>query len=180
METVALILSIASLVGLVAAGLLLRGFLPSYVAEKGKNAASKEDLTHLTELVERVKAQHGADMERLKAELLAEGQIAERRRKVYEETCASLSIFVQGHGATLEAKNRFHSAYAAAWLWASDDVLESLNGFIQLQVQHAAKPGFVDQALLKRAYSDILHAMRKDAGFAQTSVVATSYQFVYF
>ncbi|MEJ3621231.1 hypothetical protein [Brachymonas wangyanguii] len=44
MEMIAFVLSIVSIVGLFLAGLLLRGYLPSYVAEKGKNAASKEDL----------------------------------------------------------------------------------------------------------------------------------------
>ena len=64
MELAALVLSVLSLVGLGAAGLLLRGYLPSYVAEKGKNAASKEDLAHLTEVVEGTKALHTAEIER--------------------------------------------------------------------------------------------------------------------
>ena len=180
MEVLALLMSATSLAGLAVATLLLKSFLPSYMAEKGKNAASREDLAHLTDLVERVKAQHGADMERLKAELLTAGQVAERRRKVYEEMCASLRIFVQGHGVTAEAKNCFHSTYAAAWLWASDAVLVALNKFIALQVQRAAGPGSVDQHALTLAYTDVVLAMRKDAGFADTSISAASYQFVYF
>lgn len=180
MEMTALILSIVSLAGLFVAGLLLRGYLPSYVAEKGKNAASKEDLAHLTELVEGAKALHTSEIERLKATLLAEGQVTERRRRVYEEMCAAMRVFVSGHGATAEAKERFHSAHAAAWLWASDSVLTALNHFIELQVQHTAHPGSVDQPRMKSAFTAVVLAMRKDVGFASTAVAASDYQFVQF
>ena len=44
-------------------------FLPSYLTQKGKNLASKEDLEKLTEQVEGVKAQYSADLERLRFEL---------------------------------------------------------------------------------------------------------------
>jgi hypothetical protein len=40
---------------LVAGALLCRVFLPAYLTEKAKNLASKEDLGHLTKLVEEVK-----------------------------------------------------------------------------------------------------------------------------
>ena len=180
MEMISLILSLASLVGLFVAGLLLRGYLPSYVSEKGKNAASKEDLAHLTALVESAKALHTSEIERLKATLLAESQVTERRRRVYEEMCAALRVFIAGHGGTAEAKERFHSAHAAAWLWASDGVLAALNHFIELQVQHTARPGAIDQAQMKESYTAVVLAMRKDAGFANSVVAASDYKFVQF
>ena len=180
MEIIALVLSAVSLAGLFVAGLLLRGFLPSYVAEKGKNAASKEDLAHLTELVESVKSLHSAEIERLKATLVSEGQVTERRRRVYEEMCAALRVFISGHGATPEAKERFHAAYAAAWLWASDGVLTALNRFIELQVLHSAQPGAVTQEHLKGTYAAVVIAMRKDAGFPDTVAEAGDYKFVQF
>lgn len=180
MEVLAIVASVASLAAVIVGGLLLRGFLPSYVSEKGKNAASKEDLAHLTDLVERVKTQHGAELERLKADLLTESQVEERRRQIYEQVCAALRIFIQGHGTTADAKDRFYSSYAAAWLWASDPVLSALNQFIKLQVQHAGNPGSVDQQTLKSAYTEVVLAMRKDAGFSATTITTTDYQFVYF
>ena len=180
MEITAFVLSIVSLTGLFVAGLLLRGYLPSYVSEKGKNKASKEDLARLTELVESVKALHVSEIERLKATLLAEGQIAERRRRIYEEMCVALRVFIAGHGETLEAKERFHAAHAAAWLWASDDVLAALNHFIELQVQHSAHSGSIDQPRMRSAYTAVVFAMRKDAGFANTVVAASDYKFVQF
>ena len=179
MDLVALILSVLSFVGLGLAGLLWRG-LPAYIAEKGKNAASKEDLAHLTGIVEGTKALHTAEIERLKAMLTAEGQVLERRRRVYEEMCSALRVFISGHEATPEAKERFHAVYAGAWLWASDQVLTALNRFIELQVQHAANPAGVTQQQLKTAYADVVVAMRKDAGFPATGVAANDYHFVQF
>ena len=176
----ALVLSVVSLAGLFVAGLLLRGFLPSYVAEKGKNTASKEDLAHLTQVVESIKALHASEIERVKASLLAEGQVTERRRRIYEEMCAALRVFIAGHGGTPEAKERFHAAHAAAWLWASDNVLTALNNFIEVQVLHTANPGSIGQPQMKSAYAAVVLAMRKDAGFAGTAATASDYQFVQF
>jgi hypothetical protein len=78
MELFSLILSVANLAGLVIGGLLLRSYLPSYLSEKGKNHASKEDLQHLTRLVESVRAQYAGELEQLKANLSSEGQVTDR------------------------------------------------------------------------------------------------------
>lgn len=180
MELIALILSIASMVGLVAASLFLRTHLPSYLAEKGKNLASKEDLANLTEIVEGIKALHLADLERVKAALLSQGQITERRRRVYEQMCLALRVFIAGHGSASEAKERFHEAYAAAWLWASDDVLSALNKFLTLQELHGLSKNPVEQTRSSEAYTEILIAMRKDAGFFDTVVQTGDYKFVQF
>lgn len=178
MDLIALILSLVSLVGLVVAGSILRGYLPSYIAEKGKNAASKEDLAELTNQVEKVKLLHAAELEGVKAALLSDGQVAERRRRIYEEVGAALRVFIAGNGSTSEAKERFYEAYAAAWLWASDDVLRALNHFVKLLIQHGASQGSAEQAEKSNAYAAIIFAMRKDAGFSGTNVQASDYQFV--
>lgn len=154
--------------------------MPAYAAEKAKNLASKEDLAHLTGVIEGVKAAHAADVERLKSTLTSAAQATERRRKVYEEMCSALRVFIEGHKSSAEAKNEFHAAYAAAWLWASDEVLNELNRFIALQRTHLANPASVPQEQLKSAYVSTVLAMRKDAGFASTAVQAASYQFVQF
>lgn len=180
MDVIALVLSVVALAAIVIGNLFLRGYFRSYVAEKGKNLASKEDLAQLTHLVEGVKALHTAETERLKASLVSEGQVTERRRRVYEEVCAALRIFIDGHGRTDEAKERFHSAYAIAWLWASDGVLAALNQFIKIQVQQTANPGSVAQAEMKSAYVSIVIAMRKDVGFEATSAEASDYRFIQF
>ena len=180
MEQIALALSLISFVGLAVASFIYSRYLPSYFAEKGKNLASKEDLAQLTDLVEKVKASHVAELERVKAALFSEGQITERRRRVYEDVCAALKIFIAGHSQTPQAKERFHEAYAAAWLWASDDVLDALNHLVKLLIRHGASQGFAEQNEQKEAYTTVILAMRKDVGFSGTGVQARDYQFVQF
>lgn len=180
MELVAQVLLAVACAGVAVAVLLWRTFMPAYVAEKAKNLASKEDLAHLTRVVEEVKAAHTEELERIKATLATEANVMERRRKVYEEIGDALRVFVEGHGSTDQAKNRFHAAYAAAWLWASDDAVNQLNRFIALQSQHSANPRSVPMAQLKAAYVEVVLAMRRDVGFPETAVPASSYQFVQF
>lgn len=180
MEQISLVLSVVAIVGVGVAAVLWRSLLPAYIAEKAKNLASKEDLAHLTTIVESVKASHTAELERLKATLVAEAQVTERRRKVYEEMCDALRVFIDGHGGTEEARKKFYAAYAAAWLWASDDVLNELNRFIALQQQFAADRTSVPQHQLKASYASTVLAMRRDAGFPRTTVEGASYHFVQF
>lgn len=57
MDAAILILQILILLGLGAASLLLKSFLPKYLEEKGKNLATKEDIEEITQKVESVKAE---------------------------------------------------------------------------------------------------------------------------
>lgn len=180
MELIPLIFSTFALTGLSVAVLLWRNFLPTYVAKKAKNLASKEDLAHLTTIVEEIKAIHAADIERLKSNLTSEIRATERRRNVYEDISHALRVFIEGHGNSHEARDKFHAAYATAWLWASDDVLNKLNQFITLQRQHSADRTSISQEQLRSAYASTVLAMRKDAGFVCTTVQAINYQFVQF
>lgn len=180
MEQLALILSILACLGLAIATVLWRNFMPAYVTEKAKNLASKEDLAQLTRIVEDIKTSHTAEIERLKASLSTEAQITERRRKVYEEMCGALRVFIEGHNDPAASKDSFHAAYASAWLWASDEALDNLNRFIALQRQRKDDENSVSQTQLKIAYADIVLAMRKNVGFSGTTILATSYQFVQF
>jgi hypothetical protein len=54
------------LVAIGIAVLLARSFLPSYLSEKGKSLATREDIAELTEKVESVKTLYAADLERLR------------------------------------------------------------------------------------------------------------------
>ncbi len=123
MGLVALIVSIINLIALIVSWFLLRSHLPSYFSEKGKNLTSKEDIAEITRFVESVKAQNSTEVEKIKAALFSEGKIVERRRRVYEEVYNSLRTFISGQTNSQESKERFHSAYASAWFWASDPVL---------------------------------------------------------
>lgn len=182
MEQILLILFVAAVVGLSIGIMLWKMFVPEYLAEKAKNLASKEDLAQLTAVVESVKASHSVELERLKATLVVEAQIMELRRKVYEEMCDALRVFIDGHGGVgiEEAKRKFYTVYATAWLWASDEVINELNHFIALQIQFASDRTSVPQHQLKVSYASTVLAMRKDVGFPNTIVEEGSYQFVQF
>ena len=155
-------------------------FLKVIWGEKGKNAASKEDIEHLTELVEGIKLIHASEIEHLKSSLQNEFQVIERRRQVYEEICNSMRVFIHGNNATPEAKERFLMAYSAAWLWTPDAVLTSLNLFVELQIKHAKNPSSNDEFVLECAYKEVVSAMRKDVGFTVNTVNVGDYKFVYF
>ena len=60
---------ILSVVGLAVLFLLFKKAMPSYLAEKGKNLATKEDIGEITEEVERVKAAVNESAEEFKASL---------------------------------------------------------------------------------------------------------------
>lgn len=57
MDTAILILQVLILLGLGAASLLFKSFVPKYLEEKGKNLATKQDVEDITEKVENVKAE---------------------------------------------------------------------------------------------------------------------------
>ena len=70
---------------------LLAGFLLSYMKEKGKNLATKEDITDITNKIEGTKSEYIKDIEELKADLqLYIGQQS-KREVIYKEV--SLIIF---------------------------------------------------------------------------------------
>jgi hypothetical protein len=176
-------LSIFSAVGLavflVVLPLIGRSFLPAYFAEKGKSQATREDVEHLTKLVEGAKTEYAMALEQRRATLLTEGHILERKRKSYEEICAGLRVFINGH-QTPDSRDRFLAAYALSWLWANDEVLSALNHFLHYQIQVAAVPGSVSQLALRQSYVEVILAMRKDSGFETTPAAVSDYQFVFF
>lgn len=49
--------------------LLMRSFLPSYLSEKGKSLATREDIAELTEKVESVKTAYATELERVRHSL---------------------------------------------------------------------------------------------------------------
>lgn len=67
------------MLAIVVIALLLRDFLPSYVKEKGKNLATKEDVGHITREIEAVKSQYSHQTEFLKASLQSRGRILDVR-----------------------------------------------------------------------------------------------------
>ena len=74
METLLLILQFLIILGLIAAGYVLKDFLPGYSREKGKNLATKEDIGEISRMVESAKLDFSAQIEKLKTDLNADMQ----------------------------------------------------------------------------------------------------------
>jgi hypothetical protein len=76
-------------IGAVVAGgivfLLLKHHLPSYLAEKGKNLATKEDISEITDKVERVRSQYSVLLEELKAKHQLRVAALDHRLKAHQE-----------------------------------------------------------------------------------------------
>lgn len=76
-------------IGAVVAGgvvfLLLKHYLPSYLAEKGKNLATKEDIAEITDEVEGVRSQYAVLLEELKAKHLLRLAALDQRLRAHQE-----------------------------------------------------------------------------------------------
>lgn len=160
--------------------LILWIYLPTYFKEKGKNLATKEDIGHITNEVEKVRTLYLKEIEKLKSALESETMLIQKRRQIYEEISSSLRVFVTGHPSGPDKKDKFLNAYATAWLWAPDSVIHSLNKFLDLQVAYTKNPGNVPQEIMKAAYAECVVEMRKDVGFLGTNIRKEEYRFVQF
>ena len=100
---------------IIGAGILyffIKSFIPSYLSEKGKNLATKEDITSITDKVESVKTDYAKVIEEIRsnnqlklAEIEREKNI---RKEVYLEAAEALTrtINVIGNLANLEADDQ--------------------------------------------------------------------------
>ncbi|WP_347273132.1 hypothetical protein [Candidatus Kuenenia sp.] len=146
---------------------------PTYLREKGKNAATREDIGAITRIVEQVRSETHEDIEHLKATISDISEATVRRRNVYERLSGALRIFVQGQfpepRVHIERQQDFLDSYVASWLWAPDDLIRTLNSFILMNQRKPAEdnPG---QRELKEAFFRVLLQMRRNAGFPDTEL----------
>lgn len=170
-------LMLLNLVLLILMALGLKYFFPSYLSEKAKNLAQKEDITAITQQVEAIRKQHNSDIELLKGNIQSKLEDQGRKREVYNDFIRSLGIFIGGRRND-EHKQVFLDCYAALWLWAPDEVITVVNQFVDLQIQ--AANGLVrDQAVLKSAYSACVIALRSDCGVS-SKLSGPDYRYVFF
>lgn len=133
-------------IGGVVAFLLLKSFLPSYLAQKAQNLATKEDIAQITNEIERVRTQYVFLLEELKARHQLRLAAVEHRLQVHQEAYALWRklIFTSQdsiHNVVIEcqdwwnnnclylspeAREAFSDAYFAAYM--HDDLLKSRPG----------------------------------------------------
>ncbi|MEK3955283.1 hypothetical protein [Psychrobacillus sp. FSL K6-1464] len=76
------ILGIINIVGLFILGLFIKNYLPTYMAEKGKNLATKEDIKEITKRTEEVKILFQKEMEIFSNELTFTNEYAFNRYSI--------------------------------------------------------------------------------------------------
>lgn len=151
-------------------GLISGHFLPAYFSKKGQNLATKEDISEITKKIEEVRI-----------EFSSKSQVLIKKRETYEKICKGMQVFISGQLASETKKNEMLEAYSIAWLWASDAVLQKLNGQIKLQIDRDKEPiNWASQEQLRKSYTDCILEMRKDAGYQNTSQKKEDFQFVSF
>lgn len=136
-------------------------------------------------LMARDREVHAETLERLRYDLAREfdamKDVLVRRRELYDRTVRAMRVFLAAtRGASDEEKRAFLAAYDTCFLWASDDVLQVLRDFIDLQIAHARTRDPASQPRMQELYGECLAAMRRDAGFPETAVEAKDYRVVSF
>lgn len=87
-------------------------------------------------------------------------------------------IFIQGGNSNVERIENFHSNYQYIWLWAPDEIVESMSKFLKLLVKNSSAGKDQSQQPVKQAYVNCLISMRKDMGWKETELKFQDYEFV--
>ena len=109
-------------------------------------------------------------IEREKANIIREQELLVRKRNIYAKLSQTLRVFLASDTpATTEQKNAFLAAYDEAALWASEEVVEALGKFLDLNMQSMNSKESVSQETYKKAFLACVNEMRRDSGFPKTS-----------
>jgi hypothetical protein len=84
-QLLAVCLVVASTVGWIAFKMIVTHYLPGYLAEKGKNLATKEDIGKITSKVEEVKTQYTLLVEQFKATQQLRFAALDKRLQIHQE-----------------------------------------------------------------------------------------------
>ncbi|HWN95370.1 MAG TPA: hypothetical protein VNT99_10090 [Methylomirabilota bacterium] len=163
MSTAIFVVELLILGGVVALGFILKNYLPSYFAEKGRNLATKEDIEEITRRIEEVKL-----------EIDASKAVQQAKRNLKHEACLEALCLVDAHlshkfiapeggklvkqYATTEAARKCHSKLILAC-----DNTEIIDRFSDLM--------FGSKEKMEKPLTDLLNAfrnlIRKELGFGQ-------------
>lgn len=155
---------VTGLVGIGGVYYLTKNFLPTYLKEKGKNLATKEDIEEITNKVEGIKTQYANGLEELKSTLQAENSRVERekilKKEIYMQVAESISKM---HGACgslanldttrqdVEAINsKEASVVAKAQVIGSIKIVKAASNFLFASSKASMDLGVIRQPLLDR------------------------------
>jgi hypothetical protein len=146
LPTVTVILQVAILIGFVVLALILKSFIPSYLTEKGRNLATKEDIAEITRMIEGAKVEYLIQLENTRAELrVGAHQLETRFAKLHERRAEAIDGLYK---RLVKAQSEFLPLAGAFGLSGSPDV--------EARVERARKAGseFLEFFCENRLYFD--------------------------
>ncbi|SUB66871.1 hypothetical protein [Photobacterium damselae] len=157
--------------------LFFKLYFSSYMKEKAKNLAQKEDIEGITDKIEGIKKLYNSELEELRKDINLRIDAEGKKRAVYRDFIRSLDVFICGR-QNEDKKKVFLDCYSELWLWAPDEVIVSVNRFIDIQISLAAGQ-HIDQIEIKESYSECIFVLRKDCN-VDTILEQNQYKYVVF
>ena len=157
--------------------LFFKLYFPSYMKEKAKNLAQKEDIEEITDKIEGIKKVYTSELEELRKDINLRIDAEGKKREVYRDFIKSLGVFIGGR-KNEDQKKVFLDCYSELWLWAPDEVIVPVNRFIDIQISLASGQ-HIDQGEMKKSYSECIFALRKDCN-VDTILEHNQYKYVVF
>jgi hypothetical protein len=105
-------------------------------------------------------------------------EIMAQKRDVYAQTATSMRIFIAGSAAATPQQECFLADYSKLWLWGSDEVIRSLNEFIDLNRMGPDPIADDRQLRLRVSYRATMSRMRRD--LRHTDLNDNDFRFVNF
>ena len=141
--------------------ILLKSFLPSYLAEKGKNLATKEDVAQITREIEAVKSEYALVLEELRARNQLRMAALDRRLAAHQE---AFTLWRELLGAVHSDKVGGVVLKCQAWwekncLYLSSPVRESFSdAYTSAHSHHGYLQSRTDAKLVEENWARIMKA----------------------
>ena len=179
-----IVLNIAILLSIGIVALLMRKYLPTYLTEKAKNLATKEDIAGITKEVESVRIQYAKELEKFRGQLQRELELmkisqADLQLHKTEQFVKFIEYFnnffadkkkQQAIQKSQNEKAKFNKNMldlgVKLFFFASDSTVKK---YIEWRFC-AIKPqnGSAEPMKLMRIYGDLILEIRKDLGYRDT------------
>lgn len=122
-----LVLEISQLLALVVGFLFLQKYLPSYLSEKAKNLATKEDIAGITDKVEQVRLEYAKRLEQTKLSHQLRLAALDQRLKAHQQAYALLQELQDARGESTKnsgvVSHEIENVIAKCWQWWSNNCL---------------------------------------------------------
>lgn len=179
-----IILNVVILLSIGVVVLLGRKFLPTYVSEKAKNLATKEDISSITKEVENVRIQYAKELEKFRADFQRELELmkinqTELQLHKTEQFVKFIDYFnlffsdkkkqqaIQNNQKEKDKFNKYMLDLGVKlFFFASDSTVKKYIEWRFCTIK--PKNGTVDPIELMRIYGDLILEIRKDLGYQDT------------